>query len=610
MRLTNAGDEGVGMRLAIGAVLVTLAVVVPLAAQVHHYEYVFPDGFIYIYDIDNNFSLVKTIKVPTTPGTKGTVASAATGMLYISYGPDDFGGNMLKYDLVKDQVVWQMSYPFGIDSMSISPDGSTIYMPAGELNPTGMWWVIDAASGNVTGSIDSGGMGPHNTIVNGSGTHVYMGPRDTNYLVEADAATHKIIQKIGPVTEGLLGPGIRPFAINGAETLAFISVTGLLGFQVGDIATGKMLYTVPIQGFTWNYQVITSPSHGISLSPDEKELYVMDAPNSYVHVYDVTGLPGFAPKQVADIPLVGKESGNEQGCAYDCEKDGWLHHSQDGRYVFVADSGDVIDTTTRKTVATLPALANTRKAIEIDFQNGVPVWAMINRTSIGANLNGILSAASYASGPVSPGEFIYLAGSNLGPATLTTGLATTMGATQVLFDGTPAPVIYASATQTSAIVPYEIAGKSTTSVQVSYHGVLSNPVIMQVAASAPGLFTVNASGSGQGAILNQDNSPNGSSNPAAKGSVVQVFGTGEGLTNPQLTTGSITSGMHNTALPVTATVGGRPAVAQFAGSAPGEVAGILQVNVVIPSDAPSGSDALVITVGTASTQTGVTVSVQ
>jgi hypothetical protein len=111
----------------------------------------------------------------------------------------------------------------------------------------------------------------------------------------------------------------------------------------------------------------------------------MDSINNYVHVFDVTGLPGSAPRQVADIRLLGALSHKESPCAYDCLKDGWLHHSRDGRYVFVGDSGDVIDTTLRKTAMTLPALANSRKEIEIDFEGGAPLpaWAMNNRSSIG-----------------------------------------------------------------------------------------------------------------------------------------------------------------------------------------------------------------------------------
>ncbi len=358
------------------------------ADTVRHYEYVFIAGSISVYDTDNNFTLVKTIPVPTSSGPRGSVASAVTGMLYISYGPDGWAatgdGGLIKYDLTNDQVVWNRTYSFGIDSMSISPDGSTIYMPTGENAAGGIWEVIDAGTGNVTGAIDSRGIGPHNTVLNESGTHVYMAPRGSNYLVEADTSTRQILQKIGPVTTAPGTVGVRPFTINGSETLALMTATGLLGFQVGDIATGKILYTVPINGFSWDGSGgDTAPSHGISLSPDEKELYVVDSANSYVHVYDITGLPGSAPWQVADLPLTGRMSGVEAGCAYDCYRSGWVHHSRDGRYVFVGDSGDVIDTTTRRTVGTLSALANSRISIEVDFQDGVPVWAMQNRSSIG-----------------------------------------------------------------------------------------------------------------------------------------------------------------------------------------------------------------------------------
>jgi hypothetical protein len=352
--------------------------------QLHHYEYVFPDSSIYVYDIDNRGALVKHVRVPTSAGVRGAVASAVTGMLYISYGSDRrSGGSLLKYNLMTDEVVWVKRYSFGVDSLSISPDGNTIYMPTGELSSGGIWKVIDANSGNITASIDSGGTGPHNTVVSPDGARVYLGPRYTNYLVVATARANQVIQKIGPV--GGVG-GIRPFTINGAESLAFITLSGFLGFQVGDISTGKILYTVPVQGFPTTARAASAPSHGISLSPDEREIYLMDSVHSYVHVFDVAGLPESAPRQVADIQLVGTVSGRERPCAYDCLKDGWLHHNRNGRYVFVGDSGDVIDSTLRKTAMTLPALANSRKEIEIDFEDGAtfPTWAMNNRSSIGS----------------------------------------------------------------------------------------------------------------------------------------------------------------------------------------------------------------------------------
>jgi hypothetical protein len=366
--------------------LILLPVAIPSpahAGQLHHFEYVFPAHSIYVYDLDNQGALVKHVNVPTSVGVKGSVASAVTGMLYISYGKDlGSGGSMLKYNLMTDEVVWAKHYPFKVDSMSISPDGNTIYMPTGESASGGIWEVIDANSGNVTTSIDSGGVGPHNTVVSPDGARVYLGPRSTNYLVVASTRTNQVIRKIGPV--GGIG-GIRPFTINGAENLAFITLSGFLGFQVGDISTGTVLYTVPVQGFPTRGGAPSAPSHGISLSPDEKEVYLIDSINSYVHVFDVTGLPGSAPRQVADIQLLGALSHNQSPCASNCLKYGWLHHSRDGRYVIVGDSGDVIDTKLRKTAMTLPAATNSRQEIEIDFEGGAPLptWAMNNRSSIG-----------------------------------------------------------------------------------------------------------------------------------------------------------------------------------------------------------------------------------
>jgi DNA-binding beta-propeller fold protein YncE len=253
--------------------------------------------------------------------------------------------------------------------MAITPDGKTIYMPDGESSGDGRWYIVDADSGDDTGVINAG-TGPHNTLVSLNGKHVYLGSRYTPYLTVVDTSTNQIIQKIGP----LQGNGVRPFTINGRETLAYMSTTGFLGFQVGDIQTGKILYTVPIQGFTWDGSGATDPSHGISLSPDEKELYVLDWANSYVHVFDVSKVPASAPRQVADIRLSRSMHHNESPCAYDCLADGWLQHSADGRFVYVGDEGDVIDTASRHIVANLDTLYNTRKMLEIDWQNGVPIF--------------------------------------------------------------------------------------------------------------------------------------------------------------------------------------------------------------------------------------------
>ena len=241
-------------------------------------------------------------------------------------------------------------------------------MPAGESSSDGTWSVITASSGQVVGAIH-GPAGAHNTIMSLDGKHVYLGGVDDPYLYVASTVTNQIVEKIGP----LHGPGAgRPFTINGSQTLAFNTATSYLGFQVSSITTGKVLYSVPVPGFTWNAQTFgRTPDHGISLSPNERELYLIDTPNGYVHVFDVSSLPGAAPRDVADIKLVHAPP-----------NDGWLQHSRDGRYVYVGRSGDVIDTTTRSVVAYLPPLQNTADFLEIDWRHGRPV-STTNRYGVG-----------------------------------------------------------------------------------------------------------------------------------------------------------------------------------------------------------------------------------
>jgi uncharacterized protein (TIGR03437 family) len=231
-------------------------------------------------------------------------------------------------------------------------------------------------------------------------------------------------------------------------------------------------------------------------------------------------------------------------------------------------------------------------------------------------VNAIGNAASYSTGGVSPGENIVIFGSGVGPAPLANGVVvnstfnTTAGNTRVLFDGVPAPVIYASATQTSVMVPYGITGRSTTNIVVEYSGVQSSPNSYFVSAAVPGIYTLNTSGSGPGAIINQDgvtvNSPNA---PEKRGNVIAVYMTGEGQTDPQGADGAIipavASALKKPVLPVAATIGGVPAQVVYAGSAPGLVSGVMQVNLVIPANAPTGGAVpVIVTVGTATTQTG------
>jgi uncharacterized protein (TIGR03437 family) len=237
-------------------------------------------------------------------------------------------------------------------------------------------------------------------------------------------------------------------------------------------------------------------------------------------------------------------------------------------------------------------------------------------------LKAITNGASYAPGSVSPGENALIFGTGMGTSdtaimgTVTTAgtLSTTVGNVRVLFDGIEAPIHYITATQTSVFVPYELAGRSTTTVKVEYSGVQSEGITYTVVPAVPGIYTQNLSGTGPGAILNQDYSVNGNSNGAAKGSYIAIYGTGEGATTPVGVTGSIIpttgSGLKHPVLTPSVTIGGKTATVAYAGSAPGSPAGVFQVNVLVPDDAPSGSNAILITFGTYTTQAGVTVTVK
>ena len=154
----------------------------------------------------------------------------------------------------------------------------------------------------------------------------------------------------------------------------------------------------------------------------------------------------------------------------------------------------------------------------------------------------------------------------------------------MFFDGVAAPMIYSSALQVSCVAPFGLAGKTSTQIQVEYNGVRSNIVAVPVQAASPGIFTLDASGRGQGAILNQDNSVNSASNPATGGSIIVIYATGAGQTNPDSVDGRITGAqLPLPRLPVTVSIGGVDAQVLYAGAAPGLVSGVLQVNARIPA---------------------------
>jgi DNA-binding beta-propeller fold protein YncE len=346
-----------------------------------HFEYVFPDGEMDVYDIDHGFRLVERVSIPEAHPIRGVAVSPLNNALFITVGGRGGAtgtGSLLRLDLRTNRIAWERAFPTGVDSPSITLDGRMLYLPTGENSTGDSWYVVQARNGRVVGEIH-GGLSPHNTIVGPSGRKVYLGPRNGTYLVVADTKTNRIVQRIGP-----LRSGVRPFTIDGHERFAFTTATGFLGFQVSSIATGAVLDTVPIPHFSYDPATFapTAPSHGIALSPDSRLLWVIDAPNSYVHEFDVSNVPTGPPVWLADVRLASPMTGDETPCGQDCARDGWLQESADGRFLFVGDSGDVVDTRTRSVVAFLPALRNSRYQLELDWRRGKPI-ATTTRSSIG-----------------------------------------------------------------------------------------------------------------------------------------------------------------------------------------------------------------------------------
>jgi hypothetical protein len=334
--------------------------------------YVLVDNTVYAYEIDNGYKLVKQFPIPEA-GKRGIMADPVHGMLYImecGLSPcNGKNGSLLAYDLVHDVVAWIANYSFGIDQAAITWDGKTIYMPHGLDATDGVWSVLEASNGKPTASIVTGtNDGGHNTIVSLDGTKVYLtGHKGTtaNYIHVLNPTTNLITQEVGPTLEG-----IGPFTVNGKNTLAFTTSIGEhCGFQVLNLTAGNVLYTVHFSGScSW---ITGDPDHGISLSPDESRLYIIDAPLDQLKVYNVSGLPNTAPTEVTSIPL-SSVSGNETPCQSFCEREGWVLNDLSGRYVWVGDSGDIVDTSTNTVVGHLTTLANTREMIEVDWAGGKP----------------------------------------------------------------------------------------------------------------------------------------------------------------------------------------------------------------------------------------------
>ncbi len=254
------------------------------------------------------------------------------------------------------------------------------------------------------------------------------------------------------------------------------------------------------------------------------------------------------------------------------------------------------------------------------FSNRLVIYGLLSTTTQAnsdVQVTAITNSASLLQDPVAPGEVVAIFGAHIGPEKMSRSqvddsgrTADLLADTQVLFDGVPAPLLYASSNEIGAVVPFGVAGP-TTQLQVSYRGQRSAVSAIPVAPAAPALFALDGSGGGQGAIVNADGSVNSWDHPAKPGSIVALFGTGLGQTSPQSEDGKITGHLlPAVVLPVTVLIDGQPAEILYAGAAPGMVPGFFQINVRIPATVTPGDLEVALKVGDYASPTLITVNVQ
>ena len=317
-----------------------------------------------VFDIDDGYKFVRRIRTwdvasgQKPENVKGIAAHAKTGRIYVSTM-----NRMVALDAISGKKYWDKPFEGGCDRMSISPDGKMLYVPQFE-GP--LWHVVNAETGDVIANIETKS-GSHNTLYSLDGKQVYLAGLKSPLLSIADAKTHKVFKTVGP-----FGNVVRPFTVNGSNTLCFVNVNGLLGFEVGDIRTGKALHRVEVAGYQKGpVKRHGCPSHGIALTHDEKELWLADGANNAIHLFDATVMP---PKQTTTIKLR--------------DSPGWISFSMDGKYAY-SSTGEVIDVSTKKIVATLKDEAGhdvqSEKVLDVVIANGKVIRAG-NQFGIGMEL--------------------------------------------------------------------------------------------------------------------------------------------------------------------------------------------------------------------------------
>ncbi len=304
-----------------------------------------------VYDIDHDYRLVKRIPAGGVDdkgkplNVRGICACAQTHRLYVSTI-----ASLECFDLTTDKLLWERKYDGGVDRMAITPDGKTIFAPTDEKD---RWNVIDGLGGDLIKALPTE-KHSHNTVISVGGTRAFLADLGSRIVQIADTKSLEIVGQVGP-----FGNFVRPFTTNASGTRIFACVDGLLGFEVGDVASGKV-QRVEVEGFKAGpVKRHGCPSHGIGMTPDEREVWVCDSANRRLHVFDATTTP---PKQLASVTMR--------------DEPGWVTFSIDGKIAWPS-TGEVVDVASRKvTTALVDEQAHpvqSEKLLEIDFHGDEPV---------------------------------------------------------------------------------------------------------------------------------------------------------------------------------------------------------------------------------------------
>ena len=286
---------------------------------------------------------------------------------------------------------------------------------------------------------------------------------------------------------------------------------------------------------------------------------------------------------------------------------GCCYYLPAGQYLWPSSSGDGGPAITAQLFPVGVAVDGAGNVYGADSNGNV--IRILRPTNASVLMGAVVDAASQKTDPLTPGKIVVIYGAGLGPAQLVGNqpddasggglLGADLGGTKVSFNGIAAPILYTSATQVAVVVPYAITG-TTAQVSVSYQGQVSPALTLPVAPSRPSLFTVNQTGAGQAAVVNAaDGTANTAANPAKPGDSILLYATGEGQTTPAGVDGKLGGSIAtHPLLPVKVTIGGVPAAVQYAGGVQNQVAGLMQVNVQIPSGVqPGGYVPVVLQVG-------------